>query len=422
MKRLTAHTVLPLAFAALVALAQTGCETSSRASFVLNAARMRQFDELEQQERTSLDEEIKEAPDDKTRKQLEKDRAETPQRFRQRRQAVANVIEALFGTPDDPHLPAEVKLDLKKLKLAAGPTASHEKEANSGLYRRHCVHCHGVSGDGHGPTATFLNPYPRDFRHGVVKFKSTRLKERPTDDDLRRTLNSGVQGTAMPSFKLLAPSEIDALIEYVKYLAIRGETEAALIAKITQLDRTETLPDPSAGKEQADEFRTQIIEEVLKEQVLGRWERVHDSVEIPPERKPLSGTALDASIAKGRELFMGKANCFSCHGDTALGDGQTYVINVPPEMIGNIPNEITNWDLPPQPLAPRNLRTGVFRGGRRPIDIYRKIHVGIEGTPMPARVVGMTDEEVWNLVDYVLNMPYEVPIPQSEAELQRVRN
>jgi mono/diheme cytochrome c family protein len=119
---------------------------------------------------------------------------------------------------------------------------------------------------------------------------------------------------------------------------------------------------------------------------------------------------------------MGKANCFSCHGDTALGDGQTYVINVPPGVIGNIPNEITNWDLPPQPLNPRNLRSGVFRGGRRPIDIYRKIHVGIEGTPMPARVVGLTDEEVWNLVDYVLNMPYEVPTTQAEAELPRVRN
>jgi mono/diheme cytochrome c family protein len=422
MTRTPAQSVFFIVFAALAALAQTGCETSSQASFVLNAARMRQIDEAEQSEQSALTKEIQDEKDANKRTQLKKDLDDNPQRFRQRRQAVANIIEALFGTPDDPHLPADVKLDLKKLRLAAGPTASHEKEAHTGLYRRHCVHCHGVTGDGRGPTAVFLNPYPRDFRHGVVKFKSTKLKERPTDDDLRRTINAGVAGTAMPSFKLLAPSEVDALIEYVKYLAIRGETETALIAKIAQLSREESLPDPTAGKEQVDEFRAQIIEEVLKEGVLGRWERATESVEIPPERKPLEGSALDASIVKGRELFMGKANCFSCHGDTALGDGQTYMINVPPGVIGNIPNEITNWELPPQPLSPRNLRNGVFRGGRRPMDIYRKIHVGIEGTPMPARVVGLTDEEVWSLVDYVLNMPYEVPIAQPEAELKRPTN
>ena len=40
-----------------------------------------------------------------------------------------------------------------------------------GLYRQHCVHCHGITGDGAGPTAQFLMPYPRDFRTGEFKFK-----------------------------------------------------------------------------------------------------------------------------------------------------------------------------------------------------------------------------------------------------------
>src|SRR5579871_3796418 len=41
------------------------------------------------------------------------------------------------------------------------------------LYMRHCLHCHGVSGDGDGPTAQYLNPRPRDYRQGVFKFTST---------------------------------------------------------------------------------------------------------------------------------------------------------------------------------------------------------------------------------------------------------
>ena len=52
---------------------------------------------------------------------------------------------------------------------------------------------------------------------------------KPTDDDLRRVLLNGVAGTAMPSFKLLNEGEIEALIDYVKYLAIRGEVERRLI-------------------------------------------------------------------------------------------------------------------------------------------------------------------------------------------------
>jgi mono/diheme cytochrome c family protein len=58
-------------------------------------------------------------------------------------------------------------------KMAAGPVWSDEPSAKHGLYRRHCAHCHGISGDGHGPTAMLLNPYPRDYRPALFKFKGT---------------------------------------------------------------------------------------------------------------------------------------------------------------------------------------------------------------------------------------------------------
>jgi mono/diheme cytochrome c family protein len=58
-------------------------------------------------------------------------------------------------------------------------------------------------------------------------------------------------------------------------------------------------------------------------------------------------------------------------------------------------------------VKPRNLTTGVFRGGRRPIDIYRRIHTGIKGTPMPGAGKSLTDEQIWDVVNYVLSIPFK---------------
>src|SRR5205823_4042197 len=62
-------------------------------------------------------------------------------------------------------------------------------EGGYGLYRKHCLHCHGVSGDGNGPTAAFLWPRPRDYRPGLFKFTSTNSNQKPTRSDLERIIN-----------------------------------------------------------------------------------------------------------------------------------------------------------------------------------------------------------------------------------------
>src|SRR5690606_32397769 len=102
--------------------------------------------------------------------QMLSDATPTPPEYQKQ---IANVLEGMFGTPDNPFALPETGLDERKLRMAAGPAWTDEKGANFGLYRKHCVHCHGISGDGRGPTALFLNPYPRDYRQGVYKFKST---------------------------------------------------------------------------------------------------------------------------------------------------------------------------------------------------------------------------------------------------------
>ncbi len=101
------------------------------------------------------------------------------------------------------------------------------------LYMRHCSHCHGTSGDGKGPTAEYLNPQPRDYRHGVFKFTSTNdISPRSAEMTLKRILQYGIPGTYMPSFLLLTDAELHAIVEYVRFLSLRGEYERKLVNEL----------------------------------------------------------------------------------------------------------------------------------------------------------------------------------------------
>ena len=132
------------------------------------------------------------------------------------------------------------------------------------------------------------------------------------------------------------------------------------------------------------------------------------------------------SIARGYDMFHGLvANCFSCHGDTALGDGQLDAYDdwteklVDPLTHTVFEDRLSLQDRP-QPvrnIRPRNLRSGVYRGGRRPIDLYWRLRNGIDGSKMPAVPVrgpndppeqkGLTESELWDLINYVRSLPYE---------------
>ncbi len=312
---------------------------------------------------------------------------------------IVTTMVASFGEPDEPYVLPETGLDITKIKVAAGPVGSDAAGNQRGLYRQHCMHCHGISGDGDGPTARFLNPYPRDYRRGVFKFKSTERSARPTTADLKRILVEGIPGTAMPSFRLLPDAELDALVEYVKYLSMRGETEQFIFALV--VDEEEELP---------------LSRDLVVEQVAGvaaSWQDAENQVIIPPE-KP------SPNIEEGRKLFLGAdAQCTKCHGPTGLGDGGEKVFD--DWNKDKKPENYHLYALPLQPLDPRNLRLGVYRGGRRPVDLYRRIFAGINGTPMPASgpapgatKAPLTPEQIWYVVDYVLSLPLE---PSSETGL-----
>jgi mono/diheme cytochrome c family protein len=381
---------------------------------------------------------------------------------RDHQDAIANTLGGLFGTPDHPFALAETGLDQRKLDMAAGPVWSDKVGTKHGLYRRHCAHCHGISGDGHGPTALILDPYPRDYRPGIFKFKSTFSGSQPTDADLARIVHNGIPGSAMPSFSLLPHDEQLALVEYVKYLSMRGQMETALESFIAENVEPDAKFDPAENAE----IRTAIIDQLLKP-IVEAWQSAKDQVIVPTEdaipadnRTP---TQVAESAAKGRDLFFGpKANCVKCHGPTALGDGQqddyddwmkanlefikgtdqkVAEINGLKEDLAKASGEeaqklkdqiraaekeyeerqaLIAHMLPLRHAIPRNLRQGAMRGGNRPIDLYWRISAGIRGMPMPGLgppVPGaqgtISEQEIWQIVDYVQSLPFE---PSSQPQ------
>src|SRR5262249_26212424 len=57
---------------------------------------------------------------------------------------------------------------------------------------------------------------------------------------------------------------------------------------------------------------------------------------------------------------------------------------------------------------PNNLPQGVLRGGRRPVDIYYRVHSGINGSGMPpfAKTLEGTEQYLWAVVTFVTIAPY----------------
>ena len=347
----------------------------------------------------------------------------------QQRQDIVDTLEFLFGTPDQPQVPrldgvdVSQVLQLDKLRSAAGPVSSDQAGNQFGLYRKHCAHCHGLSGDGAGPSAVFLEPYPRDFRRGIFKYKSTPGPlAPPTDEDLVRAIRNGSPGSAMPAFNLLTDIELEALVQYVKYLSIRGEVERALIFEsIDQLDdEYDRLVDLTLRDKDPEEFAEQMAP--ITAQVRGVVQRWLDAPsQVTPVPPPPVAWDSAAAIRRGQELFGGKvANCAKCHGSTGRGDGENVDYDdwareiVDPQNPAAVKPYLALGVLVPRPARPRNLEYGVYRGGSRPEDLYRRILNGISGSPMPAVPLRpadakpddqrLTSDDVWCLVAYVLSL------------------
>jgi len=237
-----------------------------------------------------------------------------------------------------------------------------------------CAGCHGgefaggVAGDGAGPSAHYMKPRPRNFRKGMFKFASTESGQRPMRKDLYRVVSYGLAGASMPHFKLLTEERRWDVVEYVRYISLRGEFEEQLV---TFSADDEELADPEEVAEIAD----------------SRWHPDNLRSVFPSTPEP---EATAESIERGKGLYLGgKANCAGCHGATGIGDG---------------PSAEAFQDGWGYPIKPRDFTNGVYRAGSENRDLWVTIATGINGSPMGAYREVLSSDEIWDIVHFVRSL------------------
>jgi len=162
-------------------------------------------------------------------------------------------------------------LSWSTLDVPAAPAATRALIAEgASLFADHCASCHGTTGHADGPCAAGLLPPARDLTAGIFRFKTTPGGDMPTDDDLFRTVTSGLHGTSMPPWRrTLSTPERWAVTHFVKTLSPEFE----------------------------------------------KWGS-GESIDLGPEPDGL----LVESVRRGATLYV-DAQCPLCHGVTGAGDG-----------------------------------------------------------------------------------------------------
>jgi mono/diheme cytochrome c family protein len=305
---------------------------------------------------------------------------------------IAEHLAAYHGTPSNPRMalpsPADPLVRIDK----PGYDQLHLRLGRQ-VYTQQCAGCHGTTGDGAGPAAAYLNPLPRDYRNGVFKFTSTPRGSKPRREDLRRILRYGAKGTSMPAFRFLPEEETEAVIDYVQVLSARGELEINLIREATdELDEGDDFDPGTVAGFVADISRS--------------WDRAADEVVMPLTVNP----PLTAATVRDGAVAFAEFSCVKCHARDAAGSRSADV----------------GVDIWGRTAYPANLAMGMLHGGRRPIDIYRRISSGINGTPMPSSkdpnsTIGETpqqrSERIWHLVHFVTSVIENNGVPPAEQSV-----
>lgn len=208
------------------------------------------------------------------------------------------------------------------------------------LYQKFCVDCHGTTGRGNGPWAVGLEAQPRNFRSGLYKFRTTKYGTLPVDADLERTIRSGISGTAMPVFANLLDDEMLSVIYYLKSLSRAWKDPA-------QASQSVTLPKEAPTWLGSDE-----------------------------ERK--------SHLPAGAERY--RLLCAVCHGESGKGDG---------------PGGTGMMDAWEHSIRPAALAAEHHKSGDSPLDLYRTIATGLNGTPMIGFADALKEQEIWELVAWI---------------------
>ena len=240
------------------------------------------------------------------------------------------------------------------------------------MYVRQCYACHGLSGDGRGPSSPGLRPAPRDLRQAKYKFVRMVDGDLPTDKMLYDVIRGGLHGTAMLAWDI----QDDALYDIINYIKTFS-------------------PEDEGWRDPENELGSPI-----------------DFSDNPWADKP------EEAVEFGKYVYHGVANCQSCHpayGTKEYIHGAFTRAGKTPESRDDpyhAVRQVTEYDvlgveqtnLPPDytinPIRSVRPDPGEANWDSKR-SLYRIIGAGVNGTAMAAWKGTLDEKDLWAVAYYV---------------------
>ncbi len=243
---------------------------------------------------------------------------------------------------DPAHAPAAHDGRSDANEPAAGPRITEaDLDAGRMIYEMSCIFCHGSQGRGDGGAAIYLGPYSHPRPNNLT---AATFKFRSTHSG-QAPLLTDLMRTIRHGIPGFMPSYRNLGENGIRQVA--AYIAATFIPTPLATESTITWPDyPGAAAQTPDSMR------------------------------------------RGKRLYE-ELGCATCHG----ADGRKSMAHMLDQRgLSVMPMDLT--------------RPETFGNGHSPEDIYRTLMTGLDGTPMPgyADAFKGTEEQVWDLVHYILSL------------------
>ena len=110
-------------------------------------------------------------------------------------------------------------------------------------------------------------------------------------------------------------------------------------------------------------------------------ETARPAVQVPP-----ASSVTPEVLAKGAKLYK-ESGCPECHGEDGKGDGPSAKKGMK--------------DSRELPIVPADLTRRPFKRGSDPVETWKSIALGLDGTPMPSYSDALEPEQIWTVVIFL---------------------
>ncbi len=270
----------------------------------------------------------------------------------------------------------------KEDKVFAGGVYVTAKQLNNGksTYTEYCMSCHGVNGDGAGPSGKGLQVPPRNFKLGQYKFGLVVSGELPNDEDFYKIIKKGLHGTAMLPWDL-SEQQLFNVTQYIKTFA----------------------PEKWVGADKK----------------LG--------MHLSAGKDPYGEAHKESAIQRGKEVYHVVAQCWTCHrayvshaelSQISQKINGTQMTEFDPDMyhVKLQPSDYDYSSMPPE-FTYDHVRSAVTVE-----ELYVRLNAGVGGAAMASWKGVLQDDEIWAVSHYVRSLMDLRNTPQRKQFLEGIKN